>query len=118
MVQYYNTDVTPASKTIHSIQKRQMLSLFQPEIYAQVAAPNPKFSSAMSIETEPHTDAVLVDLNGSVVHLGHCLHLQVVAIAVVTPLPIDVLLKVLRDKLREVVGILQLQGRWGGGEKE
>ena len=55
------------------------------------------------------TNAVLVDFNGSVVHLSHSLHLQVVAVAVVRTLAVDVLLKIFRHKLREIVSILQLQ---------
>ena len=61
-----------------------------------------------------------MDLNSSVVHLSHGLHLQVVAIAVVTALPVDVLLEILCHKLREVVCILQLEreGEGEGGEKQ
>ena len=57
-----------------------------------------------------------MDLNSSVVHLSHGLHLQVIPVAVVTSFPVDVLLKILRHKLGEVVCILQLE-REGEGEK-
>ena len=54
------------------------------------------------------TNAVLVNLNGSVVHLSHGLHLEVIAVAVIGTLAIDVLLEILRHKLREVLSVLQL----------
>lgn len=57
-----------------------------------------------------------MDFNSSVVHLSHGLHLQVIPVAVVTALPVDVLLEILRYKLGEVVSILQLE-REGEGEK-
>ena len=41
------------------------------------------------------TCGVLKDLNGSIVDLSNGLHLNVVAIATVKPLPVDVVLKIL-----------------------
>lgn len=57
------------------------------------------------------TCAVLVHLHRPVVHLCHGLHLNVVAMAVVFPLPVDVGGKVLCDIVGEVVSILHLQKR-------
>ena len=69
--------------------------------------------------TEGLTDAVLVDLDCPVVHLSHGLHLQVVTVAVVRALAVDILLKVLCHKLREVISIFQLQrGREGERDGE
>lgn len=57
------------------------------------------------------TCAILVHLHGPVVHLSHGLHLNVVAMAVVFPLPVDVGGEVLCDIVGEVVSILHLQNR-------
>ena len=57
----------------------------------------------------PLTNAVLVNLDGSVVHFSHGLHLKVVAIAMIRSLAINILFKILSHKLREIVSILQLE---------
>ena len=58
------------------------------------------------------TSGVLVDLYRSIVHLSQSLHFNVVAIALILALAVDVVIKVLvRNVLGEIVGILQLQER-------
>ena len=57
------------------------------------------------------TCAVLVHLHRSVVHLSHGLHLDVVAMAIVFPLPIDVCGEVLCHVVGEIVGVLHLEGK-------
>ena len=65
------------------------------------------------------TCGVLKDLDGSVVDLSNGLHLNVVAIATVKPLPVDVVLKILISHiLREVVHVLKLEEGGGGEERE
>ena len=68
------------------------------------------------------TCCVLEDFNRSIVDLSNSLHLNVVAIAIVKPLAVDVVFKVLiRDILREVVDVLKLERekeREGGRERE
>lgn len=72
------------------------------------------------------TCAVLVDLHRSVVHFSHGLHLNVVAMAIVFPFPVDVCGEVLCHIVGEVISILHLQDksgilscfrprRWAGG---
>ena len=69
-----------------------------------------------------HTSGVLKDLNGSIVDLSNGLHLNVVAIATIESLAVDVVLKILISHiLREVVHVLELEGereRGRGGERE
>ena len=56
------------------------------------------------------TCCVLEDFNRSIVDLSNSLHLNVVAIAIVKPLAVDVVFKVLIcDILREVVDVLKLE---------
>ena len=56
------------------------------------------------------TYGVLVEFDGSAVHLSQGLHLYVVAIALVLPLAVDVVLKILvSDVLRKEVSVLQLK---------
>ena len=64
---------------------------------------------ASFVVQECHTCSILEHFNGPVVHLSQCLHLQVVAIAMITPLPVDVLLEILCNKLREIVHVLELE---------
>ena len=60
------------------------------------------------------TCGVLKHFNGSVVDLCNGLHLNVVAIATVKPLPVDVVLKILISHvLGEVVHVLELEGGRG-----
>ena len=55
------------------------------------------------------TCGVLVDLNRPIVHLCNGLHLNVVAITLIQPLPVDVVLKILvRNILGEIVSIFHL----------
>lgn len=72
------------------------------------------------------TCAVLVHLHRSVVHFSHGLHLNVVAMAIVFPFPVDVCGEVLCHIVGEVISILHLQyksgilscfwpRRWAGG---
>ena len=57
------------------------------------------------------TSGVLKDLNGSVVDLSNGLHLNVVAVATIKSLAVDVVLKILISHiLREVVHVLELEG--------
>lgn len=44
----------------------------------------------LAIHSTPHTCAILVNFYRPVVHLRHCLHLNVVPMTVVFPLPVDV----------------------------
>lgn len=62
-----------------------------------------------------HTSAILVDLDGPVVHLGHGLHLDVVAVARALALAVDVGGEVLGHVVGEVIGVLHLGG--GGGQE-
>lgn len=61
--------------------------------------------------TDGLTCAVLVHLHRSVVHLRHGLHLDVVAVAIVFPLPVDVCGEVLCHVVGKIVGILHLGGK-------
>ena len=62
------------------------------------------------------TCSVLKDFNGAIVDLSNGLHLNVVAIATVKSLPVDVVLKILISHiLGEVVHVLELEG---GRERE
>lgn len=71
-------------------------------------------SASCSSTHHRSTCAVLVHLHGPVVHLCHGLHLNVVAMAVVFPLPVDVGGEVLCYIVGEVVSILHLQNRSEG----
>ena len=66
------------------------------------------------------TCSVLKDFNGAIVDLGNGLHLNVVAIATVKSLPVDVVLKILISHiLGKVVHVLELEGgREGERERE
>ena len=65
------------------------------------------------------TSSVLEYFNSSIVDLSNGLHLNIVAIATVKPLPIDVVFKILvSDILGEVVHVLELGGGGGGGKRE
>ena len=65
------------------------------------------------------TCSVLKHFNRSVVDLCNSLHLNVVAIAIVKPLTVDVMFKVLiRDILREVVCVFKLKEGREGRERE
>ncbi len=57
------------------------------------------------------TCAVLVHLHRSVVHLSHSLHLNVFAMAIVFPLPVDVRGEILRHVVGEIVSVLHLERR-------
>lgn len=59
--------------------------------------------------TTPLTCAVLIHLHRPVVHFRHGLHLDVVAVAIVFPLPVDVRGEVLRHVVGEIISILHLQ---------
>lgn len=60
------------------------------------------------------TCAILIHLHRPVVHLRHGLHLNVVAMAVVFPFPVDIGGEVLRDIVGEVVCVLHLHNRSEG----
>lgn len=57
------------------------------------------------------TCAVLVNLHWPVVHLRHGLHLDVVAMAVVFPLPVDVCGEVLCHVVGEIICVLHLNAK-------
>lgn len=57
------------------------------------------------------TCAVLVNLHWPVVHLRHGLHLDVVAVAVVFPLPVDVCGEVLCHVVGEIICVLHLNAK-------
>lgn len=59
--------------------------------------------------TEKHTCALLVNFYWPIVHLCHSLHLDMVPVAVVFPLPVDVCGEVFCHVVREVVCILHLK---------
>lgn len=56
-----------------------------------------------------HTCAILVNLHRSIVHLCHSLHLNMVAVTVVFPLPVDVSGEIFCYVIGKVIGILHLQ---------
>lgn len=66
-------------------------------------------TSADCCQLDRLTCAVLVHLHWPVVHLSHCLHLNVVAMAIVFPLPIDVCGEVLCYIVGEIVCVLHLK---------
>ena len=62
------------------------------------------------------TCGVLKDFNGAIVDLSNGLHLNVVAIATIKPLSVDIMLKILISHiLGKVVHVLKLEG---GRERE
>lgn len=64
-----------------------------------------------AVEYVDGLDAVAVHLHRPIEHLRHGLHLQVVAVAPVPPLAIEVLREALGHKLRKVVALRLLATR-------
>ena len=65
------------------------------------------------------TCSVLKDFNGAIVDLSNGLHLNIVAIATIKSLPVDVVLKILISHiLGKVVHVLELEGRGRERERE